>query len=72
MKNISPAIILLLLSVSCLSQRKVPGYIVTDNGDTLSGIIRRTGGLNDKPGFTFFDERISNIIHFFKIDVVTV
>lgn len=57
MKNISPAIILLLLSVSCLSQRKVPGYIVTDNGDTLSGIIRRTGGLNDKPGFTFFDEK---------------
>lgn len=57
MKYVSPVIILLLLSVPSFSQRKVQGYIVTNNGDTLKGIIRRTGGFNDKPGFTFFDEK---------------
>jgi len=57
MKYISFIIILLLLSLSSFSQGKVPGYIVINNGDTLSGIIRRTGGFNDKPGFTFFDKQ---------------
>jgi hypothetical protein len=60
MKYFSFLIIIILFSMPSFSQRKVPGYIVTNNGDTLNGMIKRTGAFNDKPGFTFFYDKDKN------------
>jgi hypothetical protein len=55
MKYFSSLVIILLFSLQSFSQKKWPGYIVMNNGDTLRGTIKRTSPFNDKPAFTLYD-----------------
>jgi len=45
----------LLLSLPSFSQKKWPGYIVINNGDTLKGIIKRTSAFHNNPAFILYD-----------------
>lgn len=55
MKRCSTLIIMLLFSFTSLSQRKWPGYIVMNNGDTVRGKLKRASAFNDKPAFILYN-----------------
>jgi hypothetical protein len=57
MKYFCGSIISLLLSLSSFSQKKWPGYIVMNNGDTVRGILKRTSAFNNKPAFILYDNK---------------
>jgi hypothetical protein len=56
MKRIGSIIIMLLFSCTALSQKKRPGYIILNNGDTVSGILKRTSAFNNIPAFLLYDD----------------
>jgi hypothetical protein len=55
MKYFSPLVVTLLFSFTCFSQKKWPGYVVMNNGDTVRGMLKRTSKLNNKPAFILYD-----------------
>ncbi len=55
MKRFSSLIIMLLFSFTALSQKKWPGYIVLNNGDTVRGKLKRASAFNNKPAFILYD-----------------
>ncbi len=57
MKHFSALVVILLFSFASFSQKKWPGYIVMNNGDTVRGTLKRTSAFNNKPGFILYDNK---------------
>jgi len=55
MKHFSSLIVILLFSFTSFSQKKWPGYVVMNNGDTVRGMLKRTSALHNNPAFILYD-----------------
>ena len=55
MKCFIVLVFIFLCSFQSFSQKKWPGYVILNNGDTLRGDIKRTSPFNDKPAFTVYN-----------------